>query len=279
MSLTLQPASVPADTTTPSTLSAWLDFITQFMRIAGSEDLTGVVIGASTPTIAQQGLLWAKTASGRFISVNAYNGEWLPMPAIARPVTSATITAIPQAGEVVVRTDRGYAVEAYIGGVWTTVRPGRGATADRPTGVPDGYVFHDTTIDRPLRWNESNSGWTTVDGCVGEMRMTYGVSESETLARNPGWSVVSATAGGFPRGADGTAGTGVASGRGTFNITVTRGTDAPDNNTGANYVTQVAVDGTSPTAPGTASMPGTATSVDVPINPLAFGVIFIKKDY
>lgn len=278
MSLTLRYGTPPSDLPLPATVAAWFQLLTQYGVINGQDNLTGVTIGSSEPTVDQQDLAWlVRTALGRPIGFRAYNGDWTDLAHIVPSGAAADLPLDPQAGELFRRTDRGNAIEVYSDGAWMSAVPGRGVTADRPTSIPDGYRFYDTDIERELRWDDGNSGWTTMDGAVGDLHFSYGVSESTVLTRNPGWTVLTAAAGRVPYGADGTIATGATGGRASFNITTTRGIDPPDNGAGANYVTGLSVDGTAAVA--SAGLPGGDTSVDVPINPLAFGVIVIQKQF
>lgn len=56
--------------------------------------------------------------------------------------------------------------------------PIKGTTAQRPTGVNDGYEYYDTTIRQPIYWNESRQGWINADGYAAGVR--GGVTQRRT---------------------------------------------------------------------------------------------------
>lgn len=199
-SIALQPTTVAVDAPfPPANAQALVNFVSANLRLSGLENLTGVVISATTPGAADRDKVWAKrdAQSNRVLGFYAYSGGWLPIPAIVPSGTEEPGGA--KIGELFFNLTLG-ALRVYDGTAWTSNFTPAGTTAARPTGVPIGYLYLDTTIGRILRYAGS-AGWTTNDGGIGDIKMVDFATALLALDNNPGWSVFSGMAGRFPLGA------------------------------------------------------------------------------
>jgi hypothetical protein len=196
--LALHPATPPVDTAfPPPSAQALLNFVAAYTQVTGLESITGVVVGSSTPSAADRDKVWLKLdpASSRALGLQVFNGEWTPIPVIVPAGEAAPASA--RAGELFYNVTL-KALQVYTGSEWTTNLQPTGDRASRPSNVPVNYLYLDTEIGRLLR--STPSGWTTLDGGVGDIKMVD-FSDPETALRyNPGWSVFAALNGRFPLG-------------------------------------------------------------------------------
>ena len=198
--IALQPTTVAVDAPfPPANAQALVNFVSANLRLSGLENLTGVVISATTPGAADRNKVWAKrdAHSNRVLGFYAYSGGWLPIPAIVPSGTEEPGGA--KIGELFFNLTLG-ALRVYDGTAWTSNFTPAGTTAARPTAVPLGYLYLDTTIGRIIRYAGS-AGWTTNDGGIGDIKMVDFADSVAALDNNPGWSVFAAMAGRFPLGA------------------------------------------------------------------------------
>jgi hypothetical protein len=59
-----------------------------------------------------------------------------------------------------------------------------GTTAQRPSAPFEGHIYFDTTIGAALVWR---SGWITLGGVTGDLKLVRAASLASALASNPGW--------------------------------------------------------------------------------------------
>ena len=197
--LALQPAIPPIDVLfPPSSAQALLNFVSAYTQVTGLENLTGVIVGSSTPAAADRDKAWIKLdpATNRALGLHVFNGEWTPVPVIVPSGESTPASA--RAGELFYNVKL-EALQVYTGSEWTTNLQPTGDTASRPSSVPVNYLYLDTEIGRILR--NTPSGWTTLDGGVGDIKMVDFADAETALKYNPGWSVFAALNGRFPLGA------------------------------------------------------------------------------
>lgn len=200
-SLALQPATVPVDTPfPPPNAQALVNFISASLSLSGLDDLKGVVVSTHEPPAADRDKLWClrDPSSQRALGLYAYNGGWLPVPAIIPSGEDEPAGA--KKGELFFNTKLN-ALRFFNGEAWTTNVSQSGATEKRPdpASTPIGYIFFDTDINRELRMTAR--GWTTVEGGVGDIKMVNLARAEDALAVNPGWVVFSEMTGRFPLGA------------------------------------------------------------------------------
>lgn len=197
-SLVLNPGSVPVDAPfPPASAQALINLVAAHIRVDGGAGIKGVVISTTEPDAADRDKAWVRRDPGnnRAIGIYVYNGGWLPMPAIVP--SGDTEPAGAKKGELFYNTTTD-CLRIFDGSAWTSNLWHSGATADRPEDAPLGYIYFDETIGRLLRM--TSQGWTTVDGCVGEVRMVDVADENAALESNPGWSIFGAMSGRFPIG-------------------------------------------------------------------------------
>lgn len=196
--LALQPATPPVDTVfPPNSAQALLNFVAAYSQVTGLENLAGVVVGSATPQAVDRDKVWLKLdpATSRALGLQVYQGEWIAVPVIV-PAGEAP-PAGARAGEIFFNTASG-AMQVYTGAEWTTNLLPSGDSAARPEDVPVDYLYLDTEIGRLLR--RTGSGWSTLDGGVGDIKMVDFADEDSALRHNPGWSVFAAMNGRFPLG-------------------------------------------------------------------------------
>jgi hypothetical protein len=196
--LALQPGNVPQDEAfPPANWQILLNVVASYLGVSGLENLQGVVISAEEPAAADRDKVWVKRDGGsdRPLGFYVYTGEWLPLPFIIPSGEAGPAGA--KIGELFFNTLRG-CVEVFNGTVWTTNLWPSGNTASRPTEAGVGYLFFDTDIQRLLRM--TSQGWSTFDGCIGEVRMFDFADEATALSHNPGWSVFGPMSARFPIG-------------------------------------------------------------------------------
>jgi hypothetical protein len=240
--------------------------------VAGLEDLEGVIIGAPEPEPADRDKLWVRqdSGSGRVIGVYTYSGGWIQVP--VKVPTGEVEPAAPQTGELFFNTKTG-TLKLYNGTSWSSNLTPSGATSDRPTPVPVGYLFYDTDISRLLRY--TSSGWSTYDGFIGEIRMTDSLTDDEVKARNPGWEVYTALAGRFPIGKTDDISAGEDGGRSAIDWS-TDAYAAQGGSRDSGVITKISIDGVAGTSVPNTTKTSTG-SFDI-TNPY-HGVTFIKKFY
>lgn len=197
--LALQPATVPLDAPfPPASAQALVNFVAASLGVSGLDQLRGVVISTTEPAAADRDKIWCKRdpSSQRPLGLYAYNGGWLPIPFVVP--SGEREPAGPVKGELFFNTTL-RALRFFDGAAWTTSLEHSGDTASRPTDVPLGYRYYDTTIGRELRMTAS--GWSTVEGGVGDVKMVNMASVDDARAVNPGWVVFAEMEGRFPIGA------------------------------------------------------------------------------
>lgn len=147
LQLFLTPGITPAQAPLPGNAQALVDFIAQYVLIAGDENVGGINFGSATPAPENRAFPWWRTdVSNNPIGMYSWNGSaW---------VTTATVVA-------------------------------SGTTAGRPLTAATGTEYFDTTISRLLVWERNQ--WRTADGGIGEIRYYEGASLASVLASNPGW--------------------------------------------------------------------------------------------
>ena len=197
-SLAFTPATVPGDTPfPPDSGQALINFVCAYLGVSGLEQLTGVIVSTTEPAAADRDKVWAKkdAGTGRVLGFYAYNGGWLTIPVIIP--SGETPPAGAKVGEIFLNTTIG-ALVVFNGTSWSSNTWPSGPTANRPDGVPSGYLFFDTSIGRLLR--NTDSGWTTFDGGVGDIKMVDTAAAEDALTQNPGWAVYAPMANRFPVG-------------------------------------------------------------------------------
>ena len=270
----LTPGNPPSDAQLPQSPAQLLNFVAAYLRLDGLSGLQGIIISDTEPAVSDRDKGWIKldSGSGRAIGLFRYNGGWKAIPIILDSGENEPANAKP--GELFYNT-KAKAVKGFLDGGWTTELWHKGATADRPSAPPLGYLYFDTTINRLLRF--VTNGWTTVDGCIGEVRILDGMSTTEALGRNPGWSVFNTMAGRFPIGQDGDDfPAGDEGGRREFAWSA-KSLSAQGGARDQGALTEISIDGTALSA-ATGTTVGTKTG-EVSILPPYRAVIFIKKDF
>lgn len=147
LNLTLQAGTAPALAPLPGNAQALLNFIAAYVLIAGGQNFNGINFGSTTPAPANRGIPWFKTDQNNN-----------PIGLFAW--NGATWAAIP-----------------------TTVSSG--PTGSRPSNPSVGTQYLDTTIGAAIYW--SSNGWTTVGGCVGDVKEVQAADLNTALNNNPGW--------------------------------------------------------------------------------------------
>jgi hypothetical protein len=270
----LLPGSPPVDAAMPDTPQRLINFVAAYLSLSGLSNLTGIIIGSSEPAVSDRDKAWIKvdSGSGRAVGVYRFLGSWVQIPNV--PLSGENEPASPQPGELFYNTEH-KALKAYLDAGWTTELWHKGATSDRPTGVPTGYLFFDTDIKRLLRY--TSQGWSTVDGAIGEVRMMDGVTTDEATTRNPGWSVYMALGGKFIVGYDGDEySVGEEGGRQTVPWSAA-GNAAQGGSREQGLVNSLSIDGTSFTASSGPS--GSSKNGEIDIRPPYHAVLFIRKDF
>jgi hypothetical protein len=196
-SIALQPATTPGDAVfPPANWAVLLNYVSSYLRVSGLENLTGVVVSATTPAAADNDKLWLKRdpSTTRPLGILAFtSGVWQALP-VSLP-SGEDEPAGAKAGELFFNTKLG-AVRLYNGSLWTTNLWQSGNIAARPESAATNYIYLDTEIGRLIRWN--GSLWTTVDGGVGDVKMVDYATVEDALKFNPGWEEFTPMAGRFP---------------------------------------------------------------------------------
>jgi len=270
----LQPGTVPEDSTLPTTSQKLINFVAAYLRLTGLSDLQGVIIGSSEPVVTDRDKAWVKVDSGsnRAIGLYRYLGGWKQLPNV--PLSGENEPANPRPGEMFYNTTA-KALKSYIEGTWTTELWHKGATSTRPTSVPVGYLFYDTDISRLLRY--TSSGWSTVDGFIGQIIIADAMTVDEAQSRNPGWSVATSLGGKFIMGYDGDEYTqGSEGGRTTFPWAAT-GAAAQGGSREQGLINSLTIDGDSFVA--SSGSAGSSKTGEIDIMPPYHTVLFLRKDY
>ncbi len=154
LSLYLQPGT-PPDGGLPGNRQALVDFVSQYVLIAGIGSVGFINFGADTPSPENRTYPWWRIdATGNPMGMYSWNGSaWV--------TTSQVIS--------------------------------NGPTANRPLNPTVGTQYFDTTISRSLIYERGQ--WRTADGGIGEIREFEGASLAAVLAMNPGWIEHSVSAG------------------------------------------------------------------------------------
>lgn len=280
--LAIQPANVPQDIAyPPANAQTLINMVSAYLAISGLENLQGVVVSDTEPAAADRGKLWAKqdVSTLRVLGLFAYSsGRWTAVP-VTIP-SGEDEPAGAKIGELFYNTKHG-ALRFFDGAVWTTSWYHTGDTESRPTDVPVGYLYFDEEIGRLLRYTES--GYTTHDGAVGDLKMVADISEEVALARNPGWSVFTDLRGRFPLGADpdndipSNSTGGKALDEMKLELSST-GHSAQRGNQEQRFVSTLSINGVS-VASGAASGAATSKSGEVKLVPPYRTVLFLRKDF
>lgn len=270
----LLPGTVPEGTEVPNTSQKLINFVAAYMRLTGLSGLQGVVISSTEPVASDRDKIWCKIDSGsnRAIGLYRYLGGWNQLPAV--PLSGEAEPANPRPGELFYNTNED-SIKSFIDGQWTTELWHRGSTSDRPDSAPIGYLYYDTTIQRLLRY--TSQGWSTVDGCIGQLMMLSGVSVDTALERNPGWVVYTALGGRVPMGYDGNEYTiGEEGGRESFDWSA-NGNAAQGGSREQGLIHTLSIDGDAfAAAAGPAGSSGSGT---VSILPPFHVVLFMRKEF
>lgn len=268
----LKPATVPPDVPLPTSATQLVNLVAHYLSLEGLAGLQGVIISDTEPAVTDRDKAWVKIdpANGRAIGLFRYSGGWKQLPLV--PESGENEPANPRNGEVFYNT-KAKALKGYLDGAWTTELWHKGTKSERPTGVPLGYLYFDSDIKRLLRWTAN--GWSTVDGCIGELRMFGGISVSEAEERNPGWSVYAAMSGRFPVGQND-----------DFDLNTDGGRDkvawsakthsAAGGGRDQGVLAEISIDGTAAT--GSANSQSTKTG-EFSIIPPYRAVIFMRKEF
>lgn len=270
----LKPAYVPLDVKMPTNPQRLVNFIASYLRLDGLAGIQGILIQDTEPTVSSRDRAWLKIdqSSGRAIGIYRYNGGWKALPCV--PLQGENEPANPRPCELFYNT-KTKTLKAFIDGAWTTELWHKGATADRPKEPAVGYLFFDTDISRLLRYTAQ--GWSTVDGCIGEIRMFDGMSTTEAQDRNPGWSIYVTMGGRFPIGQSEQYAVGVDGGRESFSWSAT-GYAAAGGSREQGLINSLSIDGQTATATQGAGQT-VSKQGDVKILPPFHSVIFMKKDF
>lgn len=147
LNLFLQAGTAPAQQALPGNAQALLNFIAQYVDIAGGQNFNGINFGSVTPSPDNRDKPWWRTdANGQPLGMYSWNGsDW---------VTTAFI--VPN-----------------------------GSSGSRPLNPASYTEYFDTTINRLLIYERGQ--WRTADGCTGEMREVEGATIEAVIALNPGW--------------------------------------------------------------------------------------------
>jgi hypothetical protein len=201
--LTLTPGTPPVDAPFPPTsLANLLNLIAAYVDISGLESLEGVIIQPTEPGAGDRDKAWIKTDATTSLPLGLfiYFGGWNPVPGLIP--YSATAPVSPVTGTLWRDPALGGSVKQWNGSAWTTNLWPTGNTASRPTGVPDGFIYNDAEIGIPIV--KRASGWSTLGGSIGDVKMVDYATTSGAEAANPGWSVFASFTDRFPVGYSGT---------------------------------------------------------------------------
>lgn len=144
----LQFTTVPQGTEFPGTVQALGELLAQYFEITGLDTFNGINFGATTPAEADRDKPWFQT-----------DGSGNPI---------------------------GW--RSWNGSAWEPIPfvVPSGATEDRPVGAVAGQLFFDTTINVMLIYERSQ--WRTQAGSPGDIKEVKAATLAEALAKNPGWS-------------------------------------------------------------------------------------------
>ncbi|MFZ9725654.1 MAG: hypothetical protein ACO3EH_00475 [Ilumatobacteraceae bacterium] len=275
--LALQPATAPVDAPfPPASAQAMLNFVSAYTQVSGLEQLSGIVLSATTPVATDRDKAWLKLdpASGRAIGFFIFKGDWVAVPIV--PGVGDAPPANPQRGEIFFNTALNTLL-VYDGSQWTSNLTPSGDTGSRPTDVPVNYLYFDTDISRLLRL--TTQGWTTFDGAVGDVKMVDAFDVDDALSKNPGWSEFTSLAGKFPIGASDTYGPTSEGGRSTVPWGA-KGTSAAGGSRETPAIGAITIDDKEITS--RANLNNTPTALDsgaFEILPPYKAMIFLRKDY
>lgn len=147
LNLFLQAGTAQSGQALPGNAQALLNFIAQYVAIAGGQNFNGINFGSVTPSADNRDKPWWRTdANNQPLGMYSWNGSaW---------VTTAFI--VPN-----------------------------GSSGSRPLNPANYTEYFDTTINRLLIYERGQ--WRTADGCTGEVREVEGATIEAVLALNPGW--------------------------------------------------------------------------------------------
>lgn len=268
----LQPAQVPQDTPLPANAQQLINFIAASLLPLGLEGLEGVVLSSAEPAPEDRDKVWVKkdVANGRVIGLFTYDGGWVQVPVTLG--AGENKPGGPKAGEFFFNTTFN-ALEIFNGTQWTTNLFRSGSTSSRPTDVPVNYLYFDTDISRLLRY--TSRGWTTNDGFVGQIVMAGALSETDALARNPGWEIYEDLADRFPIGKGSVAAAGDVGGKQTVAWSAAIAS-AHGGSREQGLITSLTIDGDA--VKGAANGSGT-TNHEMDILPPYRGMLYLRKAY
>jgi len=146
--LYLTPGTTPALTPLPGNAQALVNFIAQYVLIAGDADISGINYGSDEPSPENRDMPWWRTDSdGNPVGMYNWNG-------------SAWVT------------------------VSTVIR--NGPTASRPVNPAQFSEYFDTTIGVKIMW--SGATWITSAGSPGDIKHVTAATIDAALTANPGWA-------------------------------------------------------------------------------------------
>lgn len=147
LNLTLEALTAPIGQQFPGTPQTFLNWLVQYVSIAGQGTFNGVNYGPTTPATTDQDKPWFKT-DGSYNPLGWYgwNGsQWAPIPMIAPS----------------------------------------GGTALRPASPIANQLYFDTDINCLLIYERS--AWRTASGSPGDVKMVKAATVAIALTNNPGW--------------------------------------------------------------------------------------------
>jgi hypothetical protein len=146
--LTLIPATTPSDLPLPSSTQEIVNLVAAYVKAAGLEELSGLVLSATEPASSDRGKAWLRlSASGSILGLYAWTGSlWEKTPDIIA----------------------------------------KGPTENRPINPPEGMLFFDETIHVQIIFERAK--WRTVSGSPGDLKFVEAETLDAALTANPGWS-------------------------------------------------------------------------------------------
>lgn len=149
------------------------------------------VISATQPS-ASEYLVWIKTATdGKPESVNIfYNNAWMSVY-YTKTEVDGFFEGYSDEGKAKVSYENVVGIPDFMAFFNLPDAPiKRGTTAQRPTGLADGYLYYDTDIGIPIVSDQATTGgWKTLAGCKGDIKACNHPSIDEALRHNPGWQI------------------------------------------------------------------------------------------
>jgi len=155
LTLTLTALPVPAGTDFPATVQEFLELITEYVEVPGSDVFNGVNFGAAQPPAIDRDKPWFKTTEAG-VPVGWYSwagASWDPIP----------------------------------------MRVPSGTTEERPADASEGTRFFDTTLHAELIYERNK--WRTAFGSPGDVKLIAKPTLAEALTANPGWIQFGAASG------------------------------------------------------------------------------------